>query len=158
MDVEQARRYLRGRPHVEETMQWGANLVYWAAPKAIGGKMFALIDLNEDQRREQGRRPVLSFYAGPSAYPELLERDGVIPAPYLARAYWVALVDWEALATAELKLLLEAAHVGVTARLPRKVREMLRSQPAPAAKKSEPTDRKKSNSGYGALRYGAGVS
>ncbi len=117
-------------------MQWGANLVYWTAPKAIGGKMFALIDLNEDPRRDEGRRPVLSFYAGPLAYPELLERDGVIPAPYLARAYWVALVDWDAVAAAELKLLLEAAHVGVTARLPRKVRDLLRSAPAPAAKKA----------------------
>ena len=127
MDVEQARLFLRKRPHVEETMQWGANLVYWAAPKAIGGKMFALIDLNEDMRREEGRRPVLAFYAGPLAYPELLERDGVIPAPYLARAYWVALAYWEAVPTQELKRLLEAAHVGVTARLPRKTRDLLRT-------------------------------
>jgi predicted DNA-binding protein (MmcQ/YjbR family) len=132
MDVEQARQWLCGRPHVEETMQWGANLVYWAAPKAIGGKMFALIDLNEDLKREEGRRPVLSFYAGPLAYPELLERDGVLPAPYLARAYWVALAYWEAIPTSELKLLLEAAQAAVTARLPRRTRELLRTFPEPA--------------------------
>jgi predicted DNA-binding protein (MmcQ/YjbR family) len=108
-------------------MQWGANLVYWVAPKAIGGKMFALIDLDDEQERGEGRRPVLSFYAGPLAYPELLERDGVLPAPYLARAYWVALAYWEAIPTQELKRLLEEAQAGVTARLPRKTRELLRT-------------------------------
>jgi predicted DNA-binding protein (MmcQ/YjbR family) len=136
MDVEQARHWLCGRPHVEETMQWGANLVCWAAPKAIGGKMFALIDLNEDMRREEGRRPVLSFYAGPLAYPELLERDGVLPAPYLARAYWVALAYWEAIPTAELMLLLEAAQAGVTSRLPRKTRDLLRTSANPVPGKT----------------------
>jgi predicted DNA-binding protein (MmcQ/YjbR family) len=127
MDVEQARLFLRKRPHVEETMQWGANLVYWVAPKAIGGKMFALIDLNEDRRPGEERKPVLSFYAGSEACPALLERDGVLPAPYLARAHWVALAYWEAIPTAELKCLLEAAHVGVTSRLPRKTRDLLRT-------------------------------
>jgi len=64
-------------------MQWGANLVFWAGDKAIGGKMFALANLDDDGRG------VLSFAAGPERYNELLENEGVIPAPYLARAHWV---------------------------------------------------------------------
>ena len=47
MDAERLRAYLLTLPHVAETMQWGANLVYWVGDKVIGGKMFALIDLDE---------------------------------------------------------------------------------------------------------------
>ena len=39
MDAERLRAYLLTLPHVAETMQWGANLVFWAGDKAIGGKM-----------------------------------------------------------------------------------------------------------------------
>ena len=41
MDAERVREYLLQLPHVVETMQWGANLVFWVGDKAIGGKMFA---------------------------------------------------------------------------------------------------------------------
>ncbi len=46
-------------------MQWGANLVFWVGDKAIGGKMFALANLDEDGKA------VLSFHAGPERYAEL---------------------------------------------------------------------------------------
>ena len=48
MDAEKVREYLLKLPDVEETMQWGANLVFWVGDKAIGGKMFALVNLDED--------------------------------------------------------------------------------------------------------------
>lgn len=126
MDAEQARRYLRTLPHVEETMQWGENLVYWVGDKTVGGKMFALLDL--DENREQ--KAVLSFYAGPERYAELLEKDGVVPAPYLARAFWVGLSRWNAFSALELKHLLAAAHAGVLVRLPRRTRNMLNERNA----------------------------
>lgn len=135
MDAEQARRFLRMLPHVVETMQWGANLVYWVSPKEAGGKMFALIDLDDDRSNERGspdaRRgahkpmPVLSFYAGKERYYELLETEGVLPAPYLARAYWVALTDWQIFRRPVLEELLRQAHTGVAEKLPRRRREAL---------------------------------
>jgi len=67
MDAEQVREALRKLPHVEETMQWGANLVFWVGDKAIGGKMFALVNHDEDGKG------VISFHAGPERYPELLK-------------------------------------------------------------------------------------
>ena len=42
MDAERLREYLLRLPNVVETMQWGANLVFWVGDKAIGGKMFAV--------------------------------------------------------------------------------------------------------------------
>ena len=124
MDAERLREYLLRLPHVTETMQWGANLVYWAAEKSIGGKMFALIDLNE---RQDPRKvfPVFSFYAGPERFGELLENDGVAPAPYLARAHWVAMERWDALGTATLERLLTEAHRGTLERLPARTRMIL---------------------------------
>ena len=124
MNAEQATDFLRQLPHAVETMQWGNNLVYWTGDKAIGGKMFAVINL--DEGRAPGKpAPVLSFYVGPERYFELLEVEDVIPAPYMARLYWVALARWNAIRRAELESLLRAANAGVLARLPSKTRNAL---------------------------------
>lgn len=100
-------------------MQWGDNLVYWVADKSIGGKMFALANLSHEGRG------VLSFAAGPERYHELLETEGVFPAPYLARAYWVALESYSVLPTAELQQLLRNAHQVVIDKLPKRTRDVL---------------------------------
>jgi predicted DNA-binding protein (MmcQ/YjbR family) len=91
MDAENLRTYLLSLPDVAETMQWGDNLVFWVGDKVIGGKMFALASLTPD------RGAVLSFAAGPERFRELVERDGLFPAPYLARAHWVAVERWNTL-------------------------------------------------------------
>jgi predicted DNA-binding protein (MmcQ/YjbR family) len=124
MDAERAREYLLQLPHVVETMQWGANLVFWVCDKALGGKMFAVLNLDDDH---QG---VLSFAAGPERYAELLETEGVFPAPYLARAHWVALRHWGVLRSSELEDLLTFGHGLVYAKLPRKTRDVLAMPPA----------------------------
>jgi predicted DNA-binding protein (MmcQ/YjbR family) len=119
MDAERARAFLLTLPHVAETMQWGANLIFWAADKAIGGKMFCVIDLDAD-----GRSPI-SFAAGPERFAELLEREGFTPAPYLARAHWVAAESWTALRPAEWQAELRAANALIFARLPKRTRDIL---------------------------------
>jgi predicted DNA-binding protein (MmcQ/YjbR family) len=142
MDAESARRYLLRLPHVVETMQWGANLVFWVGDKAIGGKMFALVDLDE-ARNPAKPPPVLSFYAGAETYSSLLERAGVVPAPYLARLKWVALADWHVYRQAELEKPLAAAHAGVLATLPKRTRDLLalpaKQRAAPVAERRRPS-------------------
>ena len=119
MDAERAREYLLRLPHVVETMQWGANLVFWVGDKAIGGKMFAVLNLDEDQKA------VLSFAAGPEGYAELLETEGVFPAPYLARAHWVSLRHWGVLRSSELEEQLKHAHDLIYNKLPKKTKDVL---------------------------------
>jgi predicted DNA-binding protein (MmcQ/YjbR family) len=119
MDSESARAFLLCLPHVEETLQWGNNLVFWVGDKAIGGKMFALLNLDTDSNG------VLSFAAGPEGAAELLEIDGIFPAPYLARAHWVALERWNALRTSELEARLRASHEIIEAKLPKRTRDVL---------------------------------
>jgi predicted DNA-binding protein (MmcQ/YjbR family) len=135
VDAERLREYVLCLPYVVETMQWGANLVYWVGDKAIGGKMFALANLDEDHKG------VLSFAAGPDRYAELLETDGVFPAPYLARAHWVAIEHWGVFRSGELEELLESGRRVIYDKLPKRTRDVL-AMPA-AAQRKLLRDRKK---------------
>ena len=128
MDAERLRGYVLRLPHVVETMQWGANLVYWVGDKALGGKMFAVSNRDEDHKG------VVSFAAGPQRYAELLETDGVFPAPYLARAHWVAIEHWGVFRSSELEELLESGRRLVYDRLPKRTRDAL-AMPAAAQRK-----------------------
>jgi predicted DNA-binding protein (MmcQ/YjbR family) len=118
MDTERARAFLLALPHVVETMQWGNNLVFWVGDKAIGGKMFCLIDLD-------GGKHVVSFPAGVDRFHELLETDGLYPAPYFARIHWVAAERWDALRNSEWEELLRAAHRLTLPKLTAKARAVL---------------------------------
>src|SRR5271167_3142675 len=124
MDAERAREFLRKLPFVEETMQWGENLVFWVGDKAVGGKMFAVLNLDADGMA------VASFAAGPERFHELLENDGVFPAPYLARLHWVAVQHWSVIPGKELEILLHAAHSLTYEKLPQKIKDILALPPA----------------------------
>jgi predicted DNA-binding protein (MmcQ/YjbR family) len=128
MDAERLREYLLRLPHVVETMQWGANLVFWVGDKAIGGKMFAVVNLDD------GQNAVVSFAAGPERYAELLETEGVFPAPYLARAHWVALRHWGVFRSSELEELLEQGRRLVYDKLTKRTKEVL-AMPVSAQRK-----------------------
>jgi predicted DNA-binding protein (MmcQ/YjbR family) len=113
MDIEALRRLCLSFPGVTEQIQWGDDLLF-----KVGGKMFAATPLVP--------APVcLSFKANPEKFFELTERQDIIPAPYLARAKWVALETRDAIPAAELAELLRESYEMVAAKLPRKVRESL---------------------------------
>lgn len=119
MDLEQIRTYCLSFPHVTETVQWGYDLVF-----KIGGKMFAVTALEA--------APVcLSFKCTPEKFAELIERDNIIPAPYVARYHWVALERFNALSERELKALLREAYDLVFEKLPKKAKAELEGKNAP---------------------------
>lgn len=113
MSVEWVRRLCLGFPHATENVQWGSDLVF-----KIAGKMFAVTALEPGDH-------VMSFKCTPEKFGELTDRPGVIPAPYLARAHWVALESFDAIPPAELKVLLREAYELVLAKLPKKARAEL---------------------------------
>ncbi len=119
MDVERVRAYLLGLPHVVETMQWGDNLVFWVGDKAVGGRMFCLLNLDA---RSRG---VISYSAGAERYGELVELEGFFPAPHMARIYWVAVERWDVLRNAEWERELRAAYEITLGKLPKGVRAVL---------------------------------
>ena len=136
MDVERIRAYLLTLPHVVETQQWG-GLVFWVGDKAIGGKMFVMLPLDQ----EAGRSRVISYPAGPERYSELLEIDGIFPAPYVARIFWVAVERWNVFRAPEWEQELRAAHNLTLNKLPQRVRGIL-AMPATPQKRLI-ADRKK---------------
>jgi predicted DNA-binding protein (MmcQ/YjbR family) len=114
MNVEWIRRYCMSLPHTTETVQWGSDLVF-----KVGGKMYAVAPL-------EPAMVVLSFKCSPDSFAELTERPGIVPAPYLARAQWVALKSEDALTAAELKRCLRQAYDLIFAKLPKKAQGALK--------------------------------
>jgi predicted DNA-binding protein (MmcQ/YjbR family) len=110
MDVEWLRKVCLSLPHTTEQVQWGNDLLF-----KVHGKMFAIAPL-------EPARVCLSFKCSEEAFAELTERPDIIPAPYLARAKWVALEKREAIARAELAELLRISYDLVLAKLPKKLR------------------------------------
>jgi predicted DNA-binding protein (MmcQ/YjbR family) len=103
-------------PGATENLQWGDDLVF-----KIAGKMFAVMNL------EAGNS--LAFKCAPEGFAELIEMEGIIPAPYLARAHWVSLQSFDALPAAELKKRLAESWELVAAKLPKKTRVALAQAP-----------------------------
>lgn len=143
MDVEHLRAYLHTLPHTVETRQWGNNLVFWVGDKAIGGKMFALINLDDPGTRLA--RIDLAFATTPDNFHQLLEREGILPAPYFARAHWVAVEEYAlrdgSVPRSELEALLREANALVYAKLAPKVLSAL-ALPATQRKKLITENRK----------------
>jgi predicted DNA-binding protein (MmcQ/YjbR family) len=138
MNIEQLRKICLGFPAVTEQIQWGDDLLF-----KVVGKMFAVASL-------EPARVWLSLKVSPEDFAELTERPGIIPAPYLARAKWIALESSEALSPSELAPLLRTSYDLVVAKLPRKTRDSLLQGKtrAPAGRRS-PRKRKHPNSPAG---------
>jgi predicted DNA-binding protein (MmcQ/YjbR family) len=112
-------------PAVTEHMIWGNDLTF-----KVANKMFAHAVL------DPGPPVWLSFKTSPENFYQLTERQNIIPAPYLARAQWIALETRDALPTAELASLLREAYDLVVAKLPARTRASL-SSAIPSAKSSK---------------------
>ena len=113
MNREWVRQYCMSLPHVTEQVQWKIDLVF-----KIGGKMFAIVVL-------EPHATCLAFKCSPEDFDELIERPGIIPAPYMARAKWVALEAFEAMQHKELQSRLKRAYELSFAKLPKKTQREL---------------------------------
>jgi predicted DNA-binding protein (MmcQ/YjbR family) len=113
MNIEWLRRCAEALPHTTESVQWGSDLVF-----KVGGKMYAIAPLEP--------APVcLTLKCTPEEFAELTQQPGIIPAPYLARAFWIALEHEDALPVTEVKRLLKQSYELVLAKLPKKARASL---------------------------------
>ena len=123
MNVDWLRKLCLSFPGATEQVQWGYDLVF-----KVGGKMFAVTPLEP--------APVcLSFKASPENFAELTERPNIVPAPYLARAQWVALQTRDAVRQEELAGLLRESYELIAAKLSKKEREKPAKPAAAAATK-----------------------
>jgi predicted DNA-binding protein (MmcQ/YjbR family) len=108
MDIDRLRRFCLALPHATEQVQWEDALVF-----KVGGRMFAVAHL-------EPASVWLSFKCASDEFSELVERPGVLPAPYLARAGWAALESPDSLPHPEIERLVHRSYDLVFSKLPRK--------------------------------------
>ena len=113
MNIEEFRELCLSLPHATEDVKWEKDLCF-----CVGGKMFAVVGL------EPGKT-IGSFKCSPENFAELTEREGIVPAPYLARHHWVGLKSFAAIDDDDYNDLMKEAHRLVYEKLPKTVREEL---------------------------------
>lgn len=119
MDNERIREICLAMPDVKETLNWGHHLVYWVGGREIGGKMFAMTDVDGTGRG------VLWFHCGAERFHELQEIEGIFASPYLAKAYWVTMERWDVLRPRQIEEELKQARALIYEKLPRRTRNLL---------------------------------
>lgn len=130
MTIDAVRNICRALPGVTEDLKWGADLAF-----CVGGKMFCVVNTERPHQ--------MSFKCDPETFAELTEREGMIPAPYLARAMWVQETELgAALERRELEGLLRTAYELVAAKLPKSTRPGAIAKPA-VRKKRKPARRRR---------------
>ncbi len=112
MNVEQLRTLCLSFSGVTEEIKWGNDLCF-----KVGEKMFCITSANADQGA--------SFKTSEEEYAILTQREGIVPAPYLARAHWVYVLDFSRLSPQEWYRLVLKSYELVKNKLPRKKQEQL---------------------------------
>ncbi len=113
MDVELLREFCLKLTHTTEDMKWGENLCF-----SIGGKLYCLISLDEEFS--------VSLKVSDEDFNELVNRNGIIQAPYFARMQWINIKEPGALTTGEWDRLLSGAYRLIKSKLSKKLQEQLK--------------------------------
>jgi predicted DNA-binding protein (MmcQ/YjbR family) len=111
MTLASLRKHCMSFPDATEQIQWGKDLVF-----KVGGKMFCVACTEP----VAPPKVAMSFKCDDDTFAALVEREGAIPAPYMAKHKWVALEQFDTLPDSELKPLLARAYEIVSAKLPKK--------------------------------------
>ncbi len=107
MTLETVRTICRALPEVTEDVKWGADLCF-----SVGKKMFTVVNVEPPHQ--------IAFKCTPESFAELVERPGIIPAPYMAKNMWVMEEELgETLDRKELTTLIKQSYDLVVAKLPK---------------------------------------
>ncbi|GIZ11741.1 MmcQ/YjbR family DNA-binding protein [Pseudomonas sp. NCCP-436] len=109
MTAAEIANFCRALPGAQEDLKWGSNRVF----SVYESKMFAILDISGER---------LAFKVNPELFLGYVDRPGIRPAPYLARAHWISMsVPHLPLTELELRHLLIASHQQVVRRLPKRM-------------------------------------
>ena len=113
MNIEQLRKYCLAFRGATEDIKWGADLCF-----CVGAKMFCVTGADSMSGG-------VSVKCTPEKFAELTERDGIIPAHYVARYHWVTIERLDAVTPDELKSLIEKSYQLVFDKLPPKTKKTI---------------------------------
>ena len=111
-------------------MPWGDDLCF-----KVRGKIFTGVVLSD------GRLPRVTLKCSPETFNELLEIEGIAPAPYVGRYNWVQLSGSNVLPISELEPLIRESYEMVARNAPRK--KVSKAPEKVVSKKASPTRRQK---------------
>jgi predicted DNA-binding protein (MmcQ/YjbR family) len=114
LDEQQLGAFVSAWPGVTRSIKWEVDLVY-----SVAGKMFVVMCTIGPER---GR---FSFKVDTDRFLELTEQPGMMPAPYMARAFWVSVTEPERFARSELEGFVRRSYELVRANLPKKTQATL---------------------------------
>ncbi len=98
-DVDWIRELCLSLPDTTENIQWGEDLCF-----KVRGKIFTVLNLAD------GRFPSICFKCSQEVFDELLQQEGVTPAPYVGRYKWVLLSHSNLLTRAKLEELIRRSY------------------------------------------------
>ena len=108
-DADWIRKFCLSLADTTEKLQWGENLCF-----KVRGKIFAIVDLS------QGKLTPITLKCAPEKFHELLEIEGISPAPYVGRYKWILLENSAVLPSSALEALIRQSYEMVVAKAPRK--------------------------------------
>ena len=114
MNVPAIQKFCSALPHATGDVKWGVDQVY-----SIGGRMFCVACVDSNKQSS------VAFKVDDDLFLSYSDRDGFIPAPYMARAKWVKIVDLKKVADAELTALIRRSYELVGMKLTKKLRTEL---------------------------------
>lgn len=107
--------HCEGLQSTSHAVQWGGASVW-----KVGGKIFAICS-----KWGAGPHQRISFKCSEFTFQILCEQDGIVPAPYLARAKWVQLENPDAMHDEDLRRYIDAAHGIIAGKLTKSQRKAL---------------------------------
>src|SRR5689334_12815196 len=113
MRLARLKSFALALPQTTVINQWG-GLVF-----KVAGKVFIILPL--DGELPEG----ISLKCLPEEFDELVQRDGIVQAPYCAKRHWIRIEDLSLLPEGELLALVRRSYDLVVAKLTKKARATL---------------------------------
>lgn len=110
LSLARFRKLCLSLPGTTHAVKWSGVDAY-----SVDGKLYALFG-----------EASFSFKVDPERFLELTDREGVVPAKFMARHKWVAVEDPKALPAAEIEALLVRAHALIARKRVAKTRKASR--------------------------------
>ena len=112
MNASEVQKFCKTLKGTTQDIKWKNDLCY-----LVGGKMYCVHNL-------KGQLSI-SFKTTPEEFGELIERDGIIPAPYVAKHHWVLVENPDALRKKEWEYFISQSYTLVFDKLPKKIKNGL---------------------------------
>jgi predicted DNA-binding protein (MmcQ/YjbR family) len=113
--LDWVRQFCLSLPHTTEKIRWQHNLLF-----CIGDRIYCVANLEPGMGASK-----IAFKCAPQVFAELVEVEGIIPAPYMARNHWVSVTDMEPFRQSELKEHIQNSYQLVLGKLPKKTQAKL---------------------------------